>query len=111
MASKTLTVFSSEQKVFAEVGKNLFRARKRRSLSAEAVAARASISRQTLYRIERGDPATSLGLYYRVAIIVGLNHPFDTEDPVGRRLQDDLLGKEPESPPTRSKAKKDGCTN
>lgn len=111
MGSKALTVFSSEQKVFVEVGKNLFRARKRRSLSAEAVAARAGISRQTLYRIERGDPATSMGIYYRVATIVGLNHPFDTEDPVGRRLQDDLLGPEPETPPVRSKVKKDGSAN
>jgi hypothetical protein len=36
------------------------------------VANRAGITRQTLYRVERGDPAVALGIYATVLFVLGL---------------------------------------
>ncbi|MPR08934.1 helix-turn-helix transcriptional regulator [Microvirga tunisiensis] len=41
-------------------------------ITAEDLAARAGISRALLYRIERGDPACSIGAVFEVAAIVGV---------------------------------------
>lgn len=57
-------------------GANLKRARLRRKFSAEIVAQRAGISRKTLYRIEKGDPAVALGNYARDAGAAPRERPF-----------------------------------
>jgi transcriptional regulator with XRE-family HTH domain len=60
----------------------------------QAVAARAGISRQTLYNVENGDASVTLGTYVRVLAVLGLEQDVDrlaAEDPLGRRLQDQAL--------------------
>jgi transcriptional regulator with XRE-family HTH domain len=75
------------------MGSNLKLARLRRKFSAETVAQRAGISRKTMYRVEQGDPAVSLGIYARVMQALGLGLEQDlsllaADDLLGRKLQD-----------------------
>jgi transcriptional regulator with XRE-family HTH domain len=67
-------------------GNNLKLARLRRKYSAQIVAERAGISRKTLYRVERGDPAVALGIYARVMQVLRL------EGDLAKLAGDDLLG-------------------
>jgi transcriptional regulator with XRE-family HTH domain len=53
-------------------GADLRDARLRRRLSMQIVADRARTTRQTLTRIERGDPAVSVGIYASVLNVLGL---------------------------------------
>lgn len=76
------------------LGENLRLARLRRAYSAETVAQRAGITRKTLYRVERGDPAVALGIYARVLQALGLEADLEkvaADDALGRKLQDSKL--------------------
>jgi transcriptional regulator with XRE-family HTH domain len=73
------------------LGENIRKARLRRADSAETVAQRAGISRKTLYRVERGDPAVAFGIYARVLQALRLENDLATiaqDDVLGRKLQD-----------------------
>ncbi len=66
-------------------------ARLRRAHSLETVAERAGITRKTLYRVERGDPAVALGIYARVLQALRLENDLAAiaaDDVLGRKLQD-----------------------
>ena len=59
--------------------------------SSATVAQRAGIARKTLYRVERGDPAVSLGIYARVLQALRLENDLASiaaDDTLGRKLQD-----------------------
>lgn len=78
-------------RLLEEVGTNFRRARLRRRFSAQTVAERSGISRRTLQRAERGDPAVAIGIYARVLQALGLVDDLATlarDDELGRRLQD-----------------------
>jgi transcriptional regulator with XRE-family HTH domain len=78
-------------RTMATMGEQLRLARLRRQLGTVQVAQRAGISRQTLYRIERGDPAVGLGLYAQVLLVLGLEKDLlkvAEDDVLGRKLQD-----------------------
>jgi transcriptional regulator with XRE-family HTH domain len=73
------------------LGNNLKLARLRRKYSTEAVAQRASISRKTLSRVEKGDPAVALGIYARVMQVLRMENDLAklaVDDLLGRKLQD-----------------------
>jgi DNA-binding XRE family transcriptional regulator len=75
----------------AGVGENIKKARLRRSYSSETVAQRVGITRKTLYRVERGDPAVALGIYARVLQTLRLESDLGSiaaDDALGRKLQD-----------------------
>jgi hypothetical protein len=55
-----------------KLGADLRDARRRRRIPTTTMAARASISRTTLAKIERGDPGVQLGHYATVIFILGL---------------------------------------
>lgn len=80
-----------------QVGENIKLARKRRSLTTIQVAERAGIDRSTLYQIEKGNPGVSMGAYFSVLRVLGLQDDFlklAADDEFGRRLQDlKLMGK------------------
>lgn len=63
-------------------------ARKKRRISTVSMAERAFISRGTLYKVERGDPSVSMGIYATVLAILGL---VDRLGDVADR-RDDTLG-------------------
>jgi len=84
----------SAQKVLGEFGENIKLARLRRKLSAEQVAERASISRSTLWLIEKGAPGVAIGTYLQVLFVLGLENDFlnvASDDKLGRKLQDAKL--------------------
>lgn len=60
------------------------------------MAERASISRMTLHKIERGDPGVAMGLYATVLFVLGMAERLgDLADPrddaVGRALEEEHL--------------------
>src|SRR5450432_4094653 len=98
MPRSTPSLLPRMARLVAGLGDNIKLARLRRSYSSETVAQRAGITRKTLYRVERGDPAVSLGIYARVLQALRLEADLAsiaTDDTLGRRLQDAKL--EPKS--------------
>jgi transcriptional regulator with XRE-family HTH domain len=86
----------------AGLGDNIKKARLRRALSSETLAQRSGITRKTLYRVERGDPAVAFGIYARVLQASRLENDLGSVgagDALGRKLQDAKL--EPKSRATR----------
>jgi len=96
MKSKKQILFPKHQKVLEQLGENIKLARKRRKLTAIQVAERASISRNTLYLLEKGTSSVSLGALFNVLRVLGLHEDFlklASDDDLGRKLQDlKLLG-------------------
>ncbi len=84
------------QKALERTGENIKLARRRRKLTTIQVAERAGIDRTTLYYIEKGNPSVSMGAYFNVLRVLGLQDDFlklAADDEFGRKLQDlKLLG-------------------
>ncbi len=59
-------------RALVKLGKDIAVARKKRRISTVSMAERAFISRGTLYKVERGDPSVSMGIYATVLAILGL---------------------------------------
>ena len=97
MRTKKQIIFPKFQKLLEQMGENIKLARKRRKLTSVQVAERAGINRSTLYHIEKGNPRVSLGAYFNVLRVLGLQDDFlklAADDEFGRKLQDlRLLGK------------------
>jgi len=81
-----------------KVGENIKLARKRRKLTVTQVSERAGIDRTTLYQVEKGNPSVSMGAYFNVLRVLGLQDDFlelAANDELGRKLQDLALMKKP----------------
>ncbi|GAB2698274.1 hypothetical protein GCM10027037_23140 [Mucilaginibacter koreensis] len=79
------------QRVLTEFGGNLKLARLRRKLSMDQVSERAGISRSTLWQVEKGRPSVTMGAYFQVLLVLGLEKDFlklGSDDDLGRKLQD-----------------------
>lgn len=61
------------------LGKLIKLSRRERKMSEDDLAGRAGISRRTLQRIERGDPRCAIGLFFELAVLVGVKL-FDMDD-------------------------------
>ncbi len=85
-------------------GQRLKAARLRRGLTTILFAERVGISRDTLNRLEKGDPTIALGTYLRALRVLGLDKDMDAvarDDELGRKLQDlKLLERKSRSPRT-----------
>ncbi len=91
MKSKRQSLFPKHQKIMDQLGENIKLARKRRKLTTIQVAERADINRTTLYQIEKGSPSVSMGAYFNVLRVLGLQNDFlklASDDELGRKLQD-----------------------
>jgi transcriptional regulator with XRE-family HTH domain len=91
----------------SQLGERLKLARLRRGLSAELVAERTGISRQTLTRIEAGEPNVTFSNLFQVLQVLGLGEDIDklaADDEMGRKLQD-LALKTPRRGPRRRTGK------
>lgn len=95
MRSKKTFVLPKYRKRFEEIGQNIKLARKRRKLTTVQVSERAGIHRSTLHRVEKGDPAVAIGIYFNVLKVLNLEKDFyelAKDDVLGHKLQDlDLL--------------------
>lgn len=95
MRPKKNIIFPKHLQILERLGENIKLARKRRKLSTVQVAERADIDRTTLYQIEKGNPKVSMGAYFNVLRVLGLQDDFlklAADDTLGRKLQDlDLL--------------------
>lgn len=95
MNSRKALILPKYQKIFDAIGENIKLARKRRKLTTEQLAERAGIHRATLHRVEKGDPAVAIGIYFNVLKVLNLESDFSKialDDEFGRKLQDlDLL--------------------
>jgi transcriptional regulator with XRE-family HTH domain len=81
------------RKALRKLGGDIQIARKRRRLTMAIVAERAFISRNTLTRVERGDPAVALGIYATVLFVLGLAERVgDLADPLADRVGLSLEG-------------------
>ena len=98
LTMKKQVIFPKHQSLLDQLGDNIKLARKRRKLTTIQVSERANIDRSTLYRIEKGDARVSMGAYFNVLRVLGLQDDFlklASDDEFGRRLQDlELLRKQ-----------------
>ncbi len=96
MRTKKQVLFPRHQKILEQVGENIRLARKRRRFTTIQVAERAGIDRTTLYRIEKGSARVTIGAYFNVLCVLGIQDDFlklASDDILGRKLQDlKLLG-------------------
>ena len=79
-----------------KLGHDIKDARRRRRIPMEIAAQRASISKPTLIRVERGDPAVSIGSYATVLFVLGMAERLADlvdakNDPVGLQLEEENL--------------------
>lgn len=91
MGRKKIVTTPYLERVFAQIGENIRLARLRRRFSAEIVAQRAGIARNTLRAIERGDTSVTMGAYANVLNSLGLEKDLTLvarDDELGRKLQD-----------------------
>jgi transcriptional regulator with XRE-family HTH domain len=73
------------------LGERLRAARRRRRLTQAVAAARVGVSKQTLAKLEAGNPTTSLATTLRLLEVLGLAQDIDrlaADDELGRKLQD-----------------------
>jgi transcriptional regulator with XRE-family HTH domain len=83
--------FPSVAKQARELGERMRLARLRRKLSTVQFAERMGVSRETLRRLEAGDPNIALGTYMRALRVLGLDkdmYAVAADDVLGRKLQD-----------------------
>jgi transcriptional regulator with XRE-family HTH domain len=91
MAKRTPPTFPAARRQLTALGERLRAARRRRRLTQAVVAARVGVSKQTLAKLEAGNPSTSLATMLRVLQVLGLSEDIDrlaADDELGRRLQD-----------------------
>lgn len=91
MNKKKQVLFPKHKDILKQMGENIKLARKRRKLTTTQVSERADIVRSTLYLIETGSPSVTLGAYFNVLRVLGLQDDFlklAADDEFGRKLQD-----------------------
>jgi len=99
MRTKKTIILPKHKLILEEMGQNIKLARKRRKLLTTQISERADVSRSTLFLIEQGDEGVSIGNYFNVLRVLGLEMDFlklASDDIFGRKLQDLELLTEPE---------------
>lgn len=96
MPKSTLPAFPAQQRQLTALGHRLRMARERRRMGTELFAERLGVSRETLRRLEKGDPTIAMGSFLKALRVLGLDRDIDklaADDELGRKLQDiELLG-------------------
>ena len=90
------TLPRAARQALAKLGEDIAIARKKRRISTVSMSERAFISRGTLYKVEKGDPTVSMGIYATVLSILGLtkglgNTADRRNDSLGLDLEEDRL--------------------
>ena len=84
------------RRTLRKLGHDLRDARRRRRIPVAIAAERASISRMTLSKIEKGDPSVAMGLYATVLFVMGMADRIGDiadakNDSVGLQLEEEHL--------------------
>ena len=85
-------ILPATEEILKTMGEQIKLARLRRNLTVELVAARAGISRASLWNVERGSPSVAIGIY--AAVLNALNNMdkdlllVAKDDVMGRKMQD-----------------------
>lgn len=84
------------RRALRKLGHDIRDARRRRRIPSAIAAERASISRTTLVKIEKGDPGVALGLYATVLFVLGMTDRIGEladprKDSVGLQLEEERL--------------------
>lgn len=86
-SNATSTLPRAAKSALTKLGEDIAIARKKRRMSTILMAERAFISRNTLYKVEKGEPTVSIGIYATVLDLLGLiNRLGDVAD----RREDEL---------------------
>ena len=99
----TNTLPRAARQALIKLGEDITIARKKRRISTTSMAERAFISRGTLYKVERGVPTVSMGVYATVLAILGLVEGLGQvadrrDDILGLDIEEDRLPKNIVSP-------------
>jgi hypothetical protein len=87
------------RRALAKLGDDISAARRRRRIPVELMAERAFVGRNTITRLEKGDPRVSMGIYATVLFVLGMaDRLADVADASNDRLG---LGLEQERLPVR----------
>ena len=92
MKKASYNIVPATEEILQTMGEQIKLARLRRNLSVELVAARAGISRASLWNVEKGSPSVAIGIY--AAVLHALNNMdkdlllVAQDDIMGRRMQD-----------------------
>lgn len=86
------------KRALQKLGRDVSSARRRRKISIKLMAERAFIGRNTVTRIEKGDPGVSIGIYATVLFVLGMADRLAdladaASDPVGQMLEEEQLRK------------------
>lgn len=84
------------RRLLRKLGEDIRAARLRRRIPTKIMAERASVSRMTLHKVEKGDPGVSLGNYATILFALGLHDGLEgladiKNDPVGQDLEEENL--------------------
>jgi transcriptional regulator with XRE-family HTH domain len=95
-----------------KLGQDIRDARRRRRITAAILAERASTSRVTLGRVEKGDPGVSIGIYAKVLFSLGLEQRLaDLADPrhdaLGLQLEEERLPQRVRYPGRKKRTQKE----
>ena len=107
MKSKGAVYTQKQKKILEQLGENIRLARLRRKLSSKSVAERAGIAVSTMTNVEKGEPGVGIGTYLQVLSVLQLAEDIlqiADKDPLGRRLQDNML-LAPKRAPKKKQAK------
>ncbi|HEX6038227.1 helix-turn-helix transcriptional regulator [Longimicrobium sp.] len=89
----------------AKFGADIALGRRKRGLTGAMMAERIGVSRSTYFRVEKGDPTVSMGVYAMAMFVLGLGTPFaDLADARGDELG---LALDAERVPKRVRARKE----
>jgi transcriptional regulator with XRE-family HTH domain len=99
------------RRALRKLGDDIRAARKRRRITMQLMAERAFTSRQTIARVERGDPRVSMGIYATVIFVLGMTERLGelldaTKDPWVLELDEERLP-ERVRPPRRRPPRRD----
>ncbi len=95
------------RRALAKLGADISAARRRRRLSVELMAERAFVGRNTITRIERGDPGVAMGIYGTVLFVLGMTERVaklaePESDRLGLELEEERLPQRVRTPRSES---------
>ena len=103
------------RRALRKLGADIRDARRRRRIPTTVMAERASISRMTLNKVEKGDPKVTLGIYATVLFVLGMTDRLaeladPKHDSIGLSLEDEILPKRIRTPRAKKSSKDDRRT-